>query len=80
MDTESLVESQIDDGQRFLTRLIESQFDVTAACWVKTSEDDLWSLWICSKSVAEKGLAVAYREAYSILQNKESQWVNISNV
>ena len=51
MDTELLVENRIDDGQRLLIELVRDGFDVSAAAWLKTSEEGLWFLYIGSKSV-----------------------------
>lgn len=80
MDTETLVENQINEGQEFLNRLVGSQFDVTAACWVKTGEEDRWFLFIVSKTVAEIGLTAAYRQAYSILRSLNQPWISMSDV
>jgi hypothetical protein len=63
MDTDTLVESQIEDGQKFLARLTEEGFKVTAACWVKPSEDEGWTLYIATPMVDERGPIETYREA-----------------
>ena len=61
MDTDSLVEFQIDAGQRLAVQLIRDGFVVDAALWVKTAEEGLWFLYVASPLVEEKGLAAVYR-------------------
>jgi len=61
-----LVDDQIQAGQRFITLLVQKNFEVIIACWVKTSEEDDWFLYIASGEVDRKGLAEAYREAYRV--------------
>jgi hypothetical protein len=51
VDQEVLVDSRIDDGLKLLTTLVNEGFDVTVACWVKTSEEGLLFLYIGSTSV-----------------------------
>ena len=42
MDTELLVDSQIEDGKLFVEQLIQDGFDVSVALWVKPSDEGLW--------------------------------------
>jgi hypothetical protein len=53
MDTQTLVEDQISAGQKFITLLARSNFDVVVACWVRTSDEDSLYLYIASKEVDE---------------------------
>ena len=69
MDTQTLVEDQIQAGQRFITLLVQNNFEVKVACWVKTSDEDDWFLYVASEEVDKKGLAEAYREAYKVLES-----------
>jgi hypothetical protein len=80
MDTDTLVESRIEDGQRLLSRLAASGFDVTAASWVKTGDDGRWSLYIASRAVDERGLAAAYSEAYGVLQSMDDSELSMFEV
>ena len=57
MDQALLVEQQIDDGQEFFDLLISDGFDVSAAAWVKPSEEDRWLLYLVSKVVDDRGLS-----------------------
>src|SRR5262245_54946865 len=66
MDTDLLVENQIEDGQRLLNQLIRDQFEVAVAFWLQLTEEGLWQLWIASSSVdADRG--GAYRRVYATL-------------
>lgn len=80
MDTQTLVDNQIPAGQRFITLLVRSNFDVNAACWIKPSEEDNWFLYIASGEVDKKGLAEAYREAYKVLQSLDVPWITASQL
>ena len=51
MDTITLVENQIDDGQRLLDRLGEESFAIRAAGWVKPVDEDRWSLYIVTSEI-----------------------------
>jgi len=80
MDTQTLVDDKIHAGQRFITRLAQKKFDVIVACWVKTSEEDDWFLYIASGEVDKKGLAEAYREAYRVLEELDMPWITASQL
>jgi len=81
MDTVTLVESQIDDGQRLLDRLGEKGFVVRAACWVKPADEGRWSLYIATPAVDEKGDTLpAYRQIIPVLQSLGSDWITSSDV
>jgi hypothetical protein len=68
MGQEILVENQIEDGLRFVERLVQDDFPVTAACWVKTSEDGMWYLYIASPLVDTEGPKKSYRRVYALMQ------------
>ncbi len=80
MDTQTLVDDKIHAGQRFITRLAQKKFEVIVACWVKTSEEDDWFLYIASGEVDKKGLAEAYREAYRVLEELDMPWITASQL
>jgi hypothetical protein len=80
MDTELLVESQIDDGQRLVDQLIRDDFEISVAFWVKTSEEGLWHLYIASPSVDEGKLGEAYRKVYASLGKIPNSWVSPSDI
>ena len=80
MDTNGLVARRVEDGRKFINTLSERGFDVTAACWVRTSEEDIWFLYVASPKVDDRKLADAYSQAYSILQTIEGTTVSASEV
>ncbi len=80
MDTVTLVETQIDDGQRLLDRLAEEGIFVRAACWVKPAEEDRWSLYIATPLVDEKGAMEAYRQVLRVLHSLGDVWLTSSDI
>jgi hypothetical protein len=55
MDQETLVGELIDDGKRFLERLVAEGMPVTAGFWVKETENGRWYLYIATPLVPEDG-------------------------
>ncbi len=80
MDTVTLVDGQIDDGQRLLDRLREEGVDVRAAGWLKPVETDRWSLYIATPVVDERGSTEAYRQVLGALRSLGSDWIDSSDV
>ena len=80
MDTVTLVETQIDDGQRLLDQLSDKDFVVKAACWVKPVEEDRWSLYLATPTVDEKGAAAAYRQVFGVLRSLGDAWITDSDI
>ncbi|HET6883670.1 MAG TPA: hypothetical protein VFI31_26185 [Pirellulales bacterium] len=76
MDQATLVEKHIDDGEKLLASLRSSGFDVTAAAWLKASEDGQWFFYIASAQVDRVGLAAAYRTVYLTIQQTQDLWVD----
>jgi len=48
VDTTTLVSDLIEDGRRIVEELPQAGFEVTAAFWLKASEDGLWYFYIVS--------------------------------
>lgn len=80
MDTELLVDNRIEDGQMLLAELVMEGFDVSVAFWVKTSEDELWFLYIGSTSVEPSKIGDAYRLLYACLSKIPNACVSMSEV
>jgi hypothetical protein len=76
VDQGSLVEMQIDDGAKIVEKLRDGGFDVTAAWWMKTSEEGQWFLYVASRKVDEIGIAAAYRVAHSLIRALGQLWVD----
>jgi hypothetical protein len=80
MDTVTLVENQIEAGQRLLDQLDKKGFVVRVACWVKPAEEDRWSLYIATPSVDERGKLEAYRQLTPVLRSLGDDWLTSSDV
>jgi hypothetical protein len=80
MDQALLVEQQIDDGQELTDLLISDGFDVSAAAWVKPSEEDRWLLYLVSKEVDDRGLSAAYRAVHPVLGKIHAPWVSLADL
>jgi hypothetical protein len=80
MDTELLVDNRIEDGQKLMAELAIAGFDVSVAFWVKTSEEELWFLYIGSKSVEPSKIGDAYRTVYACLTKLPDPSVSMSEV
>jgi hypothetical protein len=80
MDTNTLVMEQIDDGERLLSRLSSEGIPVRAACWVKPTEEERWSLYIVTPIVDAKGPTGAYRDVYRVLRSLGGVWVTDSDI
>ncbi len=80
MDQGQLVESQIEDGKKLAEQLMAGGFDVTAAFWVRPSEEGEWTLYIASKTVDEQGPAPSYQAVYDALRRFGSSSLSISDV
>jgi len=74
----SLVEMQIQDGQRLLERLAQEGVVVTAACWVLESDSGQWYLYLATPLVGENGSTrPAYRRVNAAIREmeKEGNWM-----
>jgi hypothetical protein len=68
MDTESLVENLIDDGQKLFEYLPQNGFTVAVAFWLKASEDGRWYFYLVSPVVDADGLPKAYRRLHTLIR------------
>lgn len=80
MDAVTLVENQIDDGQRLLDRLAEERVVVRAACWVKPFQEDRWTLYIATPAVDAKGKFEVYGQVLGVLRSLGTHWITSSDV
>jgi hypothetical protein len=80
MDTVTLVDGLIEDGQRLLDRLADDGFDFRAACWVKPVDEGRWSLFIAAPAIDEIGASAAYRKVYAALRSLGESWVTDSDI
>ena len=80
MDTVTLVDEQVRDGERLLDRLAQEGVRVRAAGWVKPADEDRWSLYVVTPLVDEQGPIGAYREVYRVLRSLEDVQVKANEV
>jgi hypothetical protein len=80
MDTELLVENELDEGQLLIDQLTRDGFDVSVAFWAKTSEDGVWQLFIGSPAVETGKASVAYQTAYASLDAIHATSIQPSNI
>src|SRR2546423_1873361 len=67
MDTDALVEKRLDDGRKLLDELLRRGVDVTAACWLRASENDKWYFYLVSPTVDAEGITEAYRKLHPLV-------------
>ena len=80
MDQAILVENQIDDGQTLIDLLVKGGFNVTAACWLRTSEEGQWFLYIASKDVDAGGRGAGYAAMHGAIKQMTDPWLSIFEV
>lgn len=66
MYQETLVDRQITDGERYVAALRADNFDVSAACWARTSEEGHWYFYIASQDVDRLGIHEAYKRVLAV--------------
>jgi hypothetical protein len=64
MDSDTLVETLVDDGRKLVEELPQRGFEVAAAFWLKPSESGKWSYYIVSPLVDSDSLGAAYGQLY----------------
>ncbi len=67
MDSDALVESRIDDWQKFVEFLVQEGFEVTASVWFKATLDERWYHYLISPAVDSGGLTNAYRKLHPVI-------------
>lgn len=80
MDTELLVEDQIDDGQMLIEQLVKHGFEVSAAFWVKRSGDAPWRFFIASPLADTEKQGNVYHRVYTALDEISSLTVTPSDI
>jgi hypothetical protein len=80
MDSDALVEEQIEDGRKLIGLLKLKGIDVTAAAWVKSGERDTWSLYIATEEVDKDGSLAAYHKILGVLRSMPGAYITTSDV
>jgi hypothetical protein len=77
MDTDTLVENRIDDGQKLVEELRQRGFNGAAAFWLKASENGKWYFYIISPEVDTAGIINAYRQLHSLMRTvPQVSWID----
>jgi hypothetical protein len=70
----TLVEMQINEGQRLIDRLVQEGVDVTAAAWVKESESGDWYLYLVTPLVGADGATrPAYHRVNTVIREMQKE-------
>jgi hypothetical protein len=80
MDQITLVDRQIEDGQKLLLQLARDGLDVTAAFWLRPSDENWWHLYIASKQVDEQGPTAAYRKVQMSLHRLPGLSISLADI
>lgn len=68
MDQNPLVNEYRDTGEAIARKCADAGIDVTAAFWVKPSEDGQWYLYLASRDVEDRGLGEAFRRVLAAIR------------
>ncbi len=80
MDTATLVNERIDEGQQFVEHLRRNGFDVVVAFWVLTTAEERWFLYIATPVVDSEGPAAAYANVTGELSKSQLRWISRSDI
>lgn len=69
MDSDALVEEQIELGRKVIGLLKLKGIDVAASAWIKEGERETWSLYIATEEVDKSGKTAAYVEIRTALRS-----------
>jgi hypothetical protein len=75
MDTDTLVEKSHDEVRMLVEELPRRGFPVSAALWVKMSENEKWYFYIVSPVVDEAGLREAYGRMQPLVREMQTFWI-----
>jgi hypothetical protein len=79
MDQGTLVEMQIEDGQRLIDELTRNGIAVTGAFWAKEADTGEWFLYLATPLVGEGGATrTAYRRINTVIREMPREQVAIS--
>ena len=60
MDQAILVIYRLGDGQKLIERLVRNRFEIMAAFWLYTNDNDKWRLMLVSRTVDTEGPRASY--------------------
>lgn len=79
MDPQALVNEQIDAGLELVDRF-DKFMPVPVAFWLKSSDEDSWSLYIAGERVKQEGVASGNREIVRVCQDINSPYLDMFQV
>ncbi len=74
MDTTTLVSDLTDEGKKIIDQLLQHGFDVTAAFWLKKTEDGKWRYYIVSPVTESNNKP--YGQLYTLTMQMELNWID----
>lgn len=80
MDSDTLVRGLFNSGARLIEALDRVGCRVSVAAWVKTPNEQKWTLYIASRELEEKGLVLGYRTLSDSLRLVENNLISVSDV
>lgn len=76
MDQDTVVNEQIDSGERLIEALSAEGFNVGVGFWAKPTEEGKWFLYLASDLVDSDGPAVAYRLVHDVMRKTPDLWID----
>lgn len=77
MDSETLVDNQINDGRKPVENLLQRGFDLSAAFWVRATMNGKWYFYIVSPIVDTDGGFEAYLRLHPLVRAMPQPfWIN----
>jgi hypothetical protein len=77
VDTTTLVSDLIEDGRRIIEQLPQDGFEVTAAFWLKKSEDGQWYFYVVSSAAENERLNDAYARLFTLIRQMPGpHWID----
>jgi hypothetical protein len=71
MDQNPLVSEYRDTGEQIASRCVAAGIGITAAFWVKLSEDGRWYLYLASREVEDRGLIDAFKRVLAVIRQMD---------
>ena len=81
MDSNALVNSEIDAGSRLIAALTDGGMDIVVAFWTKLTEAPEWSLYLATPVIETDTESVnPYRKLVTILSEQQGLGIDIDDV
>lgn len=79
MDTVTLIENQIAEGQRLLDHLRKEGVVISSAGWLKPTDEEIASFYIASPMRDELGSREGYSRILDVFRSLGTKWLSIFN-